>query len=92
MSVTTEWSWWHCESDRECKAGDGTKPSPKMFSLAIYEAFGEPFQLGQMHMKVLAVAVIFQAEVLRKLSWKNRERFGWMRGVAPACAVHSFSC
>lgn len=42
------------------------KPSPKMFSLAIYEAFGEPFQLGQMHMKMLTVAMIFQAEMLRK--------------------------
>lgn len=77
VSVRTEESWWHCESDHECKAGDGRKPSPKMPSLAIYEAFGEPFQLGQTHMKMLTVAVIFQAEVLRKLSWKSRERI-WM--------------
>lgn len=46
--------------------GDGRKPSPKMFSLAICEAFGEPFQLGQTNMKMMSVAVIFQAEMLRK--------------------------
>lgn len=59
MSVTAEWSWWHCGSDRECEAGDGRKPSPKMFFLAVYEAFSEPFQLGQMYIKVLTVTMIF---------------------------------
>lgn len=76
-SVRTEGSWWHCESNCECKAGDGRKPSPNMFSLAVYEAFGEPFQLEQIDMKMLILAVIFQAEMLRKLSWKSRERI-WM--------------
>lgn len=32
----------------------------------LFMAFGEPFQLGQTHMKMLSVAVIFQAEMLRK--------------------------
>lgn len=35
VSVTTEWSWCHCENDRECKAGDGRslllKCSPWLF-------------------------------------------------------------
>lgn len=88
VSVTTEWSWWRCESDCECKAGDGRKPSSKMFFLAIYDAFGEPFQLGQVHVKMLSVAVIFQAEMLRKcIQGKNLD--GWEGWLLPVLSIPS---
>lgn len=39
MSVTAEWSWWHCESNSECKADDG-REAPLEMSLTLYHDFG----------------------------------------------------
>lgn len=94
VSVTTEWSWWHCENDRECKAGDGRslllKCSPWLFMRLLVNLFS----LGKCTWKCWLWQWFSKLRCWENLSWKSGEKI-WMderNGCCLCCPLLTLRC